>query len=217
MYENYIVWQDYRNGGSDIYLTDMKSKVQTRVTKSGKAEYPSVDYGKIVYQDNRNGNYDVYMYDIKTKKETRITSTKSNEYYPSVYGNRIVWDNYGMYVYDIKTKKATKLNLKGNTPSIFRDKIAYVDDSDHVIVYDLVTKKSITISYGVPNRPLISGTKVVWSDYYNSIPVTGMYDFGTKKWIDLPFDFIDNYGLYGNKIVYSSERNGNTDIYMTQF
>jgi len=115
MYDKYITWTDTRNGGTDIYLQNMGNKVQTRVTKSGKAGDSCVAVNRIVYDDYRNGNYDIYMYDISTKKETRITTNTANQTNPSVYGNKIVWDDTrakpgpGVYMLDLSTKKETSI------------------------------------------------------------------------------------------------------------
>ncbi|MHC1754462.1 MAG: TolB family protein [Methanosarcina sp.] len=85
IWSNYIVWQDTRNGGSDIYLQDLSTKVQTRVTSNVDAEYPCVSGDKIVWQDKRNGNWDIYMYEISSKETTRITTNTSDQTEPGVY------------------------------------------------------------------------------------------------------------------------------------
>lgn len=56
IWNNYIVWQDARNGESDIYLQNMANKVQTRITKGVNAQDPFVSGNRIVWSDNRNGN-----------------------------------------------------------------------------------------------------------------------------------------------------------------
>src|SRR5665647_2298568 len=92
IWSNYIVWQDTRNGGSDIYLQNLATKVQTRVTKGVNAENPYVSGNRIVWDDNRNGNSNIYMYEISTKKTTRITLNTADQTRPCAYGNYIVWD-----------------------------------------------------------------------------------------------------------------------------
>ena len=53
IWSNYIVWQDARNGGSDIYLLNMVTKVQTRITNGVAAENPVVSGNRIVWRDFR--------------------------------------------------------------------------------------------------------------------------------------------------------------------
>lgn len=224
LYDKYITWTDTRNGGTDIYVTNMATKVQTRVTKSGKADYSSVAVNRIVYQDFRNGNWDIYMYDINTKKETRITTNKAQQEKPSIYGNKIVWEDYRngnaeIYMIDLSTKKETRLTTSISTysPSIFKDKVVWLDGA-RIVIYDLATKKKTTMQrYGYPSRPVISGTRIVWTESDSNGTHTIMYDFSTKKFIQLPFDYVQDPAFYGNKIVYTDWRSDNSDIFMAQF
>jgi beta propeller repeat protein len=74
IYGNYIVWADKRNGQDkpDIYMYDISTHKETRITTSGSVSYPAIYKNRIVWLDNRNGNdsdsnyedYDIYMYDI---------------------------------------------------------------------------------------------------------------------------------------------------------
>ena len=83
-------------------------------------------------------------------------------------------------------------------------------------MYDISTKKQTRIGGGtLIGYPVISGNRVIWNDMYN-MPVTCLYDFAKKKWIDLPFDYVEEPAMYGNNILYTDYRNGNADIYMTQ-
>ena len=59
---NYIVYQDSRNGNWEIYLYNTDSGIESRVTNNtATQQYPKVSGGRIVYMDNRNGNWDIYM------------------------------------------------------------------------------------------------------------------------------------------------------------
>lgn len=222
LYEKHITWTDTRNGGTDIYLIEMNSKVQTRVTSSGKADMLNVDYGKIVYQDSRNGNTDIYMYEISTKKETRITTNTSEQVKPSIYGNKMVWEDWRngypeIYLQDLTTKTQTRLTqgIPSTSPSIFRDKVIWANEQSKIILYNLTTKKQNIIieGYESPSGLTISGNRIMWNSYYDS-PLTYLYDISTNSFIDLPFDYKSDPAFYGNNIVYSDNRNGNTDIYM---
>ena len=70
IFENYIVWDDNRNGNTyttghddwDIYVYNTDTSTETRVTNNSKNQQkPAVYGGRIVYQDDRNGNWDIYM------------------------------------------------------------------------------------------------------------------------------------------------------------
>jgi beta propeller repeat protein len=227
MYGNYIVWQDTRNGGSEIYLQNLATKIQTRVTKGIEATEPCVSGNKIVWQDKRNGNWDIYMYDISTKKTTRITTNTADQTEPGVYGNSIVWEDTrkspgpGVYLLDLSTRKETRLTADGWSPAIYGKKIIWYTENgnamDDVISYDISTKKTSKIFNGgmIASDLSIYGNRVIWNDMFTGI-ITCMYDFGTKKEVALPFDYVSDPALYDNKIVYDDGRNGKSDIYMAQ-
>jgi beta propeller repeat protein len=59
---NYIVYQDNRNGNWQIYLYNTDSGIESRITNNtATQQYPKVSDGRIVYMDNRNGNWDIYI------------------------------------------------------------------------------------------------------------------------------------------------------------
>src|SRR5665647_509014 len=133
IWSNYIVWQDARNGGSDIYLQNLATKVQTRVTKGVDAVNPFVSGNRIVWQDNRNGNWDIYMYEISTKKTTRITLNTADQTRPCAYGNYIVWEDTrngenDIYLQNLATKVQTRVTsgIDAFDPAIYGNKIVYL-------------------------------------------------------------------------------------------
>lgn len=221
IWSNYVVWQDARNGGSDIYLTDMSKKVQTRITKGVDAENPCVAGTKIVWSDNRNKNWDVYMYDIKTKKTTRITSDKYDQTKPATYDKYIVWlDGSKGYddvcLYDMTTKKVTRLTSGTYVENveIYGNKIAWSNYYSGTM-YDIKTKKTVSVCDPYPYILDIYSTKILYYNNYDE-PRLCMYDYSNDKITDM--DWLDRASdMYSNKLVYTDTRNGNMDVYMAQF
>ncbi|MDO8436355.1 MAG: hypothetical protein Q7S82_03155, partial [bacterium] len=75
IYGNYIVWDDHRNGNSDIYMYNLATGIESRITTNPASQfYPNIHGNYIVWLDSRNGGYDVYGYDLSTGTERRITS-----------------------------------------------------------------------------------------------------------------------------------------------
>ena len=110
---NRIVWMDRRNGSDyDIYMCEYDSATdtcpETRITSDSSHQmYPAISGNRIVWLDTRNGDlshFDVYMreYNPATStwlSETRITASAtafslSNPLSPSIYSNRIVWNDF---------------------------------------------------------------------------------------------------------------------------
>lgn len=224
MYSSYIVWQDARNGGSDIYLQNLATKVQTRITKGVVAENPCVSGNRIVWQDKRNGNWDIYMYEISTKRTTRITLNTADQTEPGVYGNYIVWTDtrnggHDIYLQNLATKVQTKVATNGGSPAVYGNKIVWCTEDEQGVgkipMYDISTKKTSTIlsSGMMPYCLSIYGNRVLYNDMFTGI-VTVLYDYSAKKAIKLPFTYVDNPSLYSNKIVFDKNWDDNTDIYM---
>ena len=127
IYGDKIVWVDGRNGGSldkdgnpvgnvDIYMFDLSTHKETRITTSGSATSPDIYGNRIVWQNRHNEGYDwysnIYMFDLSTMQETQI-STNGSAVFPAIYGDKVVWEDWGndalIYIYNISTKKKFRL------------------------------------------------------------------------------------------------------------
>lgn len=65
VFGDYIVWEDERNVGRDIYLYEISSGTETQITDEAASQwYPAISGDYVVWQDRRNGNWDIYMFDL---------------------------------------------------------------------------------------------------------------------------------------------------------
>lgn len=105
--DNFIVWQDNRNGDWDIYAYDLKRHAEYAIcTADGNQTNPSVGFGNILYepiiawQDDRNGNNDIYGYklidpyfDLAIGTEIEICSDPCDQQNPISMGNYVCWQD----------------------------------------------------------------------------------------------------------------------------
>jgi len=90
--DNFVVWQDDRNGDWDIYGLDIKSGEEREIYKGpGDQEYPAVHGSLVVWQDNRNGDWDIYGYDLTTGSVFPVFVGGGNQTEPAVCGDVVVW------------------------------------------------------------------------------------------------------------------------------
>ncbi|MGA2121723.1 MAG: PKD domain-containing protein [Methanoregula sp.] len=144
IYGNWIVWEDARNGGWDIYGYNISSGEERRITPASAgavAHVPAISGNWVVWQDYRNGNYDIYLNNLSNHTEKRITKGAYEHSAPAIDGNNIVWQDYRNGYFDIYRR-------------------------------NLTTSKETLISPGAPGidkkYPAISGNLIVWQDYRNN-------------------------------------------------
>ena len=77
IYEDLVVWQDTRNGNDDIYLYNITSGEERRITTDpSNQRNPRIWGDRIVWEDYRNGNPEIYMYTISTGEEEALPMTR---------------------------------------------------------------------------------------------------------------------------------------------
>ena len=204
VYENNIVWNDNRDGNREIYLIDISTKQETRITNNPSDQLSPFIHGKnIVYSDNRNNNYDVFVYNSGNDNifgttdditEKQITTNTSDQIVECIQGNRLVFrdtrnGNKDIYIYDL-----------GN------DGIFGTNDD--------ISERQITTNTSDQFSPEIYKNIVAWEDYRNSAldPDIYIYDLSTgqERWIAKGFV----PAIYEDKIVYYNNRNNNMDVFM---
>jgi beta propeller repeat protein len=233
IYGDWIVWEDARNGGWDIYGYNIVSGEERQITPPGAiAHDPAISGNRVVWQDARSGNYDIYLNDLLTKTETRVTTGSYEHSAPAIDGTTIVWQDYrngyfDIYRYDLAT--LTESLISPGAPDIdkkypavsgnlivwndFRNNPAgktdiFMNDTSSGILYNLTPGTFSTNQ----SKPAIYGTNVVWKDeIISSRGIINSTDTGSGIYsrIDSPPNTYSKNrpAIYGTKIVWLDTRN----------
>jgi len=186
IYENKIVWRDYRDGNYEIYMYGITLGDKTLIANGSYNTRPDIYEDKIAWIKLRTGNYEIYMYNITLGDETLITSGSSYKFNLNIYEDKIVWrdyrnGNYEIYMYDLSTSVETRITRAISTQQ------------------DL--------------EPAIYGDKIVWqrSPYQTGVTDIYMYDLSTEQEIPIDIDLAAgqyNLDIYENIIVFQDDEGG---------
>ena len=146
-----IVWFDGREEEWAIYMYDLSTKVESRVT-TVYARHENENYYfngmafdgfYIAWADYRNGNWDIYLHNIITHAEIQLTDGSDMQIYPDLNGPYVVWMDenfsdmwyryFNIDCYNIVTEKITLLSRKDyinmdRFPQIFGNKLIFYSD-----------------------------------------------------------------------------------------
>lgn len=208
IYENTIVWQDYRNGDWDIYKYDLSNGLpvvgsaieQVDVgVQNVDQKYPAIDGNRVVWQDNRWGTWDIFMevsefsaevYDLQ---EIQITTDLNNQQYPTISGDRVAWQDdrngdWDIYSYDLSAgyeRQITTDSSDQTNPAISGDKVVWEDirnGDEDIFVYDFSCnrEKQLSLNSSDQNHPAIYNDVIVWEDWRNvDADIYGLNQFFT--------------------------------------
>lgn len=184
-----VVWQDDRNGHTDIYLKDLAdlSRASTRITSNeGGQEHPAIDAELVVWQDDRNGDFDIYAYDLASKREFAIYQGAGEQTAPVVAGDWIAWQD----------------NRSGNW-----DIYLWNRSSDETVQVTSHERDQV--------RPALSAETLVWEDYRHGLGEIYRYELTTGEETRLTIDINNQFlpVVDGNLVVWTDQRDGQQEIY----
>ncbi len=194
-----LIWQDYRNAGSDgknadIYMHDFASGTTSPVTTDpGYQDLPRVHGKWVVWQDYRHADSlkktaDIYAYDLVVNEERRLTSGTFYRTHPAVWEDLVVWEDHR--------------NGEGD-----------------IYLYDLSTGDELQITADPAHQgyPTVHGEWVLWLDYRNSREQGDLYGYhlGSQEEHALLVHPAHQEAphVYENHVVWQDYRNGRFDLF----
>ncbi|MCQ9206803.1 MAG: S8 family serine peptidase [Omnitrophica bacterium] len=217
IHKDKIVWQDSRDGNTDIYMYDLSIGQEIPITIDPINQLsPQIYEDRIVWQDDRNGNYDIYMYDLATGEEVPITTNSKEQSQPRIYNDKIVWYDRrnlssDIYMYDITKNEEIKIASTTSPymlyPHIYEDKIVWsVFYSDPIYLYDIATgnETRIVSSAGRKYSPLIYKDKIAWMEMRTQYYDIYLYDLSTSEKTRITSEPVHHNlaGFYADKIIW---------------
>jgi beta propeller repeat protein len=106
-----VVWQDYRDigdhngddGNADIYVFDIDSRDEFKVSDNHTSSRPDIDGEIVVYTDKRDGDLDVRGYNVRTDESFWVARRSgSDQDRAAIDGDLVVWQDNREGNWDIR-------------------------------------------------------------------------------------------------------------------
>lgn len=87
-----ITWADTKDDFEQVYVLDLGTGTETRVTTDSSNHFsPAISGDRVVWVDFRSGNRDIYLYDLPARRETVVTTSKGQQVAPQISGCTVAW------------------------------------------------------------------------------------------------------------------------------
>lgn len=197
-------------------------------TSNADQDYADIFDTRIVWLDSRySTNGDIYYYDTVTGVERQLTTTSYSSYdrHPSIFGNKIVWQNGStVYLYDLLSGVQIPIGT-GTDPEIFNNHVVW-ENNRNTTLYNLIDGTTFQIpSSGPCENPVVSENYVVYLVNNDSTAYQGIHAWNIQLSNEMVLfsnlvlsdnDLIPDYpSISGTKVVWEAieKANGNNDIY----
>ena len=243
---NRVVWSENNGSGLiDIYYTDLDVLPLTahKINVPLSVKYhPVVDGGNLVWQNQEPGSLtsDILMFNLSSGTLYNLTpyTPDSDQRFPSIYGDRVVYENVRVGGVDIfmndTTANWTTVNMTPGLLSVFNSRpiingnsVVWSDDAYNIYLSDLTTTSLVTGDpYISVLNPSVSSPYIVWKEdttgsqllWYDVM----LYDTLTTvkepvtdaQYVNPDIDQAPVLITPDSRVIWVDDRNGLSDIYM---
>jgi beta propeller repeat protein len=170
----------------------------------------------------------IFLFPIGDSGEFPITTDTNHQKNPAIYGNIIIWVDYGdssidICAYNLITKEEfyiTKNSSSQCAPDIYGNIVVWEDHrngNSYIYGYNLCTNEEfqITENSDSQQKPAIHKDTIVWADSRNKNSDIFGYNLCTREEFQITTNPKNqhNPAIYGDIIVWDDDRNGKGDIY----
>lgn len=102
IHDDVVVWEDYRNGRSNVYAYFLETAETRRVSSgSGNHRSPSIQGGLVAWEDDREGTLDVYAARLDDGNVFVIANGTDRQTDPLVVGDLVFYRTFRYNVWDV--------------------------------------------------------------------------------------------------------------------